>query len=443
VTISQKSDDKLAVIGVGRVGALTAVGLAHLGHDVVGTDLSAPRISALARGYLPEQEAGLRSALTAATRFRRLHFASSLEPGAFSMAFLCVDTPSLSSGEADLRQIFAAAQDAADALAPEGILATRSTIPVGTGDRLACVLRGVGRPDVEVVHVPEFLREGHAWEAFLECDRLVIGGELTQAIARVEAVFRPLGRPTITTDRRTAELAKYAANAFLATSISFANEMAGLANTLGVDPSSMFSILRADRRIGPYAYLTPGLGFGGHCLPKDTAALEQIASAHGQALGQLRATLQVNQARTYDVAAWLRTALGGLRGKRICIAGLTFKPGSDDLRQSPPLYLAMVLRQEGACVTGWDETVSQSLEFIETRASLDDAATDADAIVLSHECHDWREIEPERLRRRMRAPVLYDAPGALSVRRWTEAGFLMNRSTRSRFADAAATGRSD
>jgi UDPglucose 6-dehydrogenase len=441
MTGSEQTGKQIAVIGVGRVGATTAVGLAHLGHDVVGVDASRARLAALSHGDLAEAEAGLRSGLKAALRFRRLRFTPSLEAATAEIAFLCVDTPPLPSGEADLSQVFSAARDAAAALAPGGVLVTRSTVPVGTGEEIARLLSNAGRGDIEVVHMPEFLREGRAWEDFLEADRLVIGGESAEAITCVEDLFAGLRRPVITTDRRTAELAKYVANAFLATSISFANEMTELAEELGIDGAAVFAILRADRRIGPQAYLTSGLGFGGHCLPKDTAALEQLASAHGQSLVQLRATLHVNQMRPHNAAFWLRSLLGDLSGKTICIAGLTFKPDTDDVRQSPPLFLAMLLAFEGAHVTGWDSNLHQQIEAVDVRPSLEEAVHGADALVLGHGWSGWRQLDPYRLRPLMRSLVVFDAPGVLDAGLWAEAGFLLNhRSNPQAVAAAGGSG---
>lgn len=418
---------RVVVIGVGRIGAVTAVGLAHLEQDVTGLDRAPARVAALAAGTLPEAEPGLRAALTTALRFRRLTFTTTATPQSYDLAFLCVDTPPLPSGAPDLCPIFAAAAEAAGLLVPGGLLVTRSTIPAGTGDRITDVLRNVGRSDVEVVHVPEFLREGQAWEDFREPDRIVIGAESPAAIDRIRSVFAPLDRPIIATDRPTAELAKYAANAFLATSISFANEMADLCAATGADAPAVFNILRADRRIGPYAYLAPGLGFGGHCLPKDTAALAWLGATHGQAMEQLNATRGVNEGRVERVRDWLRGVLGPLAGRRICLAGLAFKPGTDDLRASPSVKVAQTLTSEGAQVAGWDPHVKGAVHNITVCATLDDALRDADALVVAHGWSGWRNLDPVMVRNLMRIPAVFDGPGVLGIEAWQQAGFQTNR----------------
>ncbi len=418
---------RIAVVGVGRIGAVTAVGLAHLDHEVIGIDTSAERTAELRDGTLREAEPGLRAALRAALRIRSLTFVVAPAQREVDLAFLCVDTPPLGSGEPDLRQLFSAAADTAALLREGGVLVTRSTIPVGTGDRLAAVMARLGRPDVRVVHVPEFLREGRAWEDFREPDRIVIGGDDPDAVEEVRRALAGLPGSVFLTSRPTAELAKYLANAYLATSISFANEMADLSHTLGVDPTVAFEILRADRRIGPHAYLTPGLGFGGHCLPKDSAALEKMAAAYGHDLRQLHATRQVNQGRTYAAIAWLRAHLRWLDGRHICIAGLSYKAGTDDTRASPSVLLAESLLAEGAGVSAWDPLVRQLPNGIEPRPSLADAADGADAIVIAHAWEGWRALDPAELRRRVRSPLVYDAPCVLDIDRWVEAGFTLNR----------------
>lgn len=416
----------LAVLGVGRIGAVTAVGLAHLGHAVVGIDRSARRLSDLQSGTLPEREPGLQSALRSALRYRDLAFREAGEPGAYDVAFLCVDTPPRASGEPDLSQVLDATASAAPLLRPAGVLVTRSTVPVGTGDRLVAVLERLGRPDIAVVHAPEFLREGHAWEDFREPDRLVFGGD-PSASALIAALFASLPCPVFETDRRTAELAKYAANAFLATTISFANEMTDLCGDLGVDAATVFRVLKADQRVGPHAYLAPGLGFGGHCLPKDTAALEHMAAVHGRWMPQLSATRHVNRGRTGAAVAWLRRALGSLDGRRVCMAGLAFKAGTDDLRESPALQLADALHLEGVSLTGCDAGIDPGIPYIACHARVEDAVAGADAIVFTHSGSEWSLLDPARLAAAMPGRVVFDAPGILDVDRWRAEGFHLNR----------------
>lgn len=417
--------ERIAVIGVGRIGAVTAVGLAHLLHDVVGFDVNAERVGLLRAGRLPEAEPGLRAALRSALRLRRLRFAAGVLEGEFDAAFVCVDTPGTETGSPDLRQLAAAAGLAGRVLAPGGIVVTRSTVPPGTGGRLEELLRRAGRGDVAVVHVPEFLREGRAWEDFREPDRLVVGADDPAAGARVAAMFGDIRAPLFVVDRVTAELAKYAANAYLATSISFANEMADLSDAVGANRAALFDILRADRRIGREAYLVPGLGFGGHCLPKDTAALAAVGRAYGCELGQVEASIRVNRLRTARAVGWLERALGGLEGKVIAIAGLAFKPGTDDLRESPSLRLAGELAALGALVRGYDPLVREApgVTCVERLAGALDGA---DGLVVAHRA-DWTTaIRPAEAWALMRGRAVFDGPGALDAQEWRSWGFALN-----------------
>lgn len=421
---------EIVVVGVGRIGAVTAVGLAHLDLSVTGFDRSASRIAELRSCEIPEAEPGLRAALRSAARYRSLTFTMEARESTFDLAFVCVDTPPTETGAADLSQVFRACQTAAALLRPHGTLVTRSTIPIGTGDRIAAMLAKSGHSDIDVVHVPEFLREGRAWEDFRMPDRVVIGAESDAAATRVARIFEQLERPLIITNRRTAELAKYAANAYLATSISFANEVSDLSLAMGIDASDVFSILRADRRIGEQAYLTPGLGFGGHCLPKDTAELEQAAQRHGLHLPQLSATRTTNARRAGNAVAWLNDALAGLDGKRIALLGLSFKPGTDDVRESPSLRLASILRGQGAQVAGWDPNVrSLDAPYVELAPSTEAALADAHAIVVAHGWQGWGNLDPVKLGETVALKLLYDAPGVLDPDLWRAAGWRLNRTT--------------
>jgi UDPglucose 6-dehydrogenase len=416
---------RIAVLGVGRIGVVTAIGLAHLGHHVVGIDRSASRISALQAGDLGEAEPGLRTALETARRHRSLRFGLSLDAQSYGHVFLCVDSPGGPHGEPDLTQVRAAAHDAARILAPHGILVTRSTVPVGTGDHIQRRLATDGRPDVRVVHMPEFLREGHAWEDFREPDRLVIGGDDDVAVGRTAGLFESIQCPVFRVSRRTAEFAKYAANAFLATSISFANELGDLCTDVGATSREVFDILRADRRIGPQAYLRPGLGFGGHCLPKDTEALQHLGDIHGRPLLQLQATRVVNSSRLGLADAWLRRTLGSLDGRTICIAGLAFKSGTDDLRESPSIALAHILSTQGALVTGWDPMVNNVVPGIDRFPAFEYALAGADALVIAHLPPAFG-LEPGWVRATMTGNAIFDPSRLLDPAPWVTEGFAIS-----------------
>lgn len=416
---------RVSVLGVGRIGAITAVGLAHLGHDVTGIDLSAARIADLSGAVDGlDAEPGLSAALRSACRFRRLRFSQVATSASAELVVLCVDTPGLPTGEADLRQVEAATRDAARVLLPDGILVTRSTVPVGTGEHLERLLGELGRGDVRVVHLPEFLREGHAWEDFRVPDRIVVGAEDPQAEALVAELFAPLGRPIIRCDRRTAEMAKYAANAFLATSISFANEMADLAAALGADIGAITAVLRADRRIGAEAYLVPGLGFGGHCLPKDVDGLVTQAASNGIDAPVLHAARTVNQSRATRCRDWLAARLAGLADRRVALIGLAFKPGVDDLRASPPLRLARMLIEAGAEVVAWDPLVRASPPGVDLVGTIGEALAGSDALVVAHPFDAVSAgLTPSLAAAAMRGRNVYDAPAIMDRQAWQRAGF--------------------
>lgn len=416
---------QVLVVGVGRIGAVTAVGMAHLLHDVCAIDVNRERISELRSGNLTEAEPGLRSALISAVRIRNIDFTSSTERTDFDFAFLCVDTPAGPGGAPDMRQIFSSAEFAAHRLRRGGLLVTRSTVPPGTGDRLTMALKTLGRGDIHVAHVPEFLREARAWEDFREPDRIVLGANSITARAQLRQLFEGIKAPIFDTDRTSAEFAKYAANAFLATSISFANEISELGHRLSVDTPAVFDILKADKRIGSHAYLTPGLGFGGHCLPKDAAALEYVGAVHGVAMRQLSETIAVNQGRVNAALAWLRTTLDGLEQRRFVVVGLAFKPSTDDRRESPALRLVEALRAEGASVIGYD-TLTGPVTGLERTESLLAGAVGADAIILAHGGGWPSGITPEALASVMNRRVLYDPSGSLASLNWHDHQFMTN-----------------
>jgi UDPglucose 6-dehydrogenase len=413
---------------VGRIGAVTTIGLAHLGHRVTGIDRSVKRINALSSGSLPEMEPGLRAALRSARRHRDLQFRHTAAAQSQDFVLLCVDTPSGFAGAPDLSQVLAAAVDAATLLRTGSILVTRSTVPVGAGDRIEAALVAAGRPDIDVVHVPEFLREGTAWEDFSSPDRIVVGGNEPGAIDETARLFEQLKAPLFLTDRRTAEMAKYAANAFLATTISFANEIESLSTLLGADATSVFEVLRADKRIGKRAYLTPGLGFGGHCLPKDTAALANAGLMHGSPMALLTAVRAVNAGRIGSAVAWLRQHMNSLSGRTVCLGGLAFKAGTDDLRESPALALAHSLLAEGVRITAWDPVVRDPVAGIDVYSTLEQALAPANAFVVTHAWKGWRDLDPVALAAAGGMRFVYDAPGMLDRRRWTDAGFHLSTS---------------
>src|SRR5665213_3952231 len=333
---------RVAMIGAGYVGLVSGACFADFGHHVICVDKDAGRIAALQAGQMPIYEPGLDDLVAANVKAGRLSFASELnkavaEAGA---VFIAVGTPSRrGDGHADLSYVYAAAKEIAGALDGFTVVVTKSTVPVGTGDEVERLIREA-RPDAEVALVsnPEFLREGAAIQDFKHPDRIVVGTGDAQAREAMAELYRPLylnQSPILNTDRRTAELIKYAANAFLATKITFINEIADLCERVGADVQQIARGIGLDNRIGS-KFLHAGPGFGGSCFPKDTVALLKTGLDHGVALRIVEAVVSVNDARKRAMARKVASALGGeLRGKTIAVLGLTFKPNTDDMREAP------------------------------------------------------------------------------------------------------------
>ncbi|HEX7097123.1 MAG TPA: UDP-glucose/GDP-mannose dehydrogenase family protein, partial [Acidimicrobiales bacterium] len=330
---------KLGVVGAGYVGLTTAACFAHLGHDVVCADVDAAKIELLRAGRIPIHESGLEPLVREGLHSGRLRFtlgAANAATGA-EFVYLCVPTPQSVDGSADVSYIEDAAREIAPVLARDAVVVNKSTVPVGSAARVEHVLR---RPDVHVVSNPEFLREGSAVDDFLNPDRVVIGGDDRAAAARVAALYLDLRAPIIITDAPSAETIKYASNAFLATKLSFVNAIAAVCEAVGADVNDVLLGVGYDRRIG-HEFLRPGPGWGGSCFPKDTRAMIRIAEDAGYDFALLRGVITVNEEQFERVVAKVVDASGGsVDGRRIAVLGLTFKAGTDDLRESPALAIA-------------------------------------------------------------------------------------------------------
>nr|WP_233565608.1 UDP-glucose/GDP-mannose dehydrogenase family protein [Cellulomonas sp. PhB143] len=424
---------RVSVVGCGYLGAVHAASLARLGHDVVGLDVDARRVEALAAGRAPFYEPELAALLTEGVDAGRLRFTTDpAQVAGAGMHFLCVGTPQRPGSDvADLHHLDAAL----DALTPHlrrgDVVVGKSTVPVGTAARVAERLRPAG---VGVVWNPEFLREGHAVSDTLRPDRLVYGtGPGDEELAeRLDDVYRPLleaGVPREVTDHATAELAKVAANAFLATKVSFANGMAEVCAAAGGDAVALAGILALDRRIGG-AYLGVGLGFGGGCLPKDIRAFAARAEelGAGEAVGFLREVDRINDRCRDRAAALVTTACGGtLVGARVAVLGAAFKPDSDDVRSSPALGLASRLAEGGARVVVTDPQAlalaQASRPELGYAVGVQDAVRGADVVVLATEWDEYRALDPAVLRPLVRRAELVDTRNALDLAAWRAAGW--------------------
>ncbi|MGJ3263621.1 MAG: UDP-glucose dehydrogenase family protein [Salinarimonas sp.] len=410
---------RVAMIGSGYVGLVSGACFAEFGHEVCCVDKDPAKIAALEAGRMPIYEPGLEDLVRRNVEQRRLAFATDLSEAVADaeVVFIAVGTPSRrGDGHADLSYVTAAAREIAHAMRGYTVVVTKSTVPVGTGDEVERIIREE-RPDAEfaVVSNPEFLREGAAIDDFKRPDRIVVGAEDERAADVMRALYRPLylnQAPVIVTSRRTAELTKYAANAFLATKITFINEIADLCEKVGADVQDVARGIGLDNRIGP-KFLHAGPGYGGSCFPKDTLALIKTAQDAECPVRIVETVAAVNDQRKRAMGRKVIAACGGsVRGKRIAVLGLTFKPNTDDMRDAPSIAVVQALQDGGATVVATDpEGVEQARKVLDGVAYAPDAyacAEGADAAVIVTEWNAYRALDFAHLARIMAAPVIVD-----------------------------------
>ena len=424
----------IAIVGAGYVGLVTGACLADFGHHVTCIDEDATRIDTLNAGQVPLYEPGLDNLIVRNLEAGRLSFTVEREVavGSANVVFLAVGTPSRrGDGHADLTFIYRAAREIAPFLDANAVVATKSTVPVGTGDEIGRIIREL-RPDtnISVVSNPEFLREGAAINDFKHPDRIVIGTEDERARTIMKEVYRPLylnQAPIVFTSRATAEVAKYAANAFLATKISFINEVADLCEEVGADVQEVARSMGLDNRIGA-KFLHAGPGFGGSCFPKDSVALLRSAHDHGVAMRVVEAVVAANEQRKRAMGRKVIAACGGsVRGKLIAILGLTFKPNTDDMREAPSLSVIRALQDGGARVRAHDpQGMEQARALLTDVAYFDDpyeCAEGAEALVIVTEWEAFRALDLERLAEVMKSRVLIDLRNIYPVEEVSRYGF--------------------
>ena len=410
---------RVAMIGSGYVGLVSGACFADFGHEVTCVDLDKGKIDALNNGQVPIYEPGLTDLVAANAKAGRLRFTLDLAAAVkdADAVFIAVGTPSRrGDGHADLSFVYDAAKEVAAALDGFTVVVTKSTVPVGTGDEVERIIREA-RPNAEVAVVsnPEFLREGAAIQDFKHPDRIVVGTDDEKARGVMSELYRPLylnRSPIMFTGRRTAELIKYAANAFLATKITFINEIADLAEKVGADVQEIARGIGLDNRIGG-KFLHAGPGYGGSCFPKDTLALLKTGQDHNAPLRIVEAVVAVNDARKRAMARKVSHALGGdIRGKTIAVLGLTFKPNTDDMREAPSIPLIAALQDMGAAVRAYDPIgMEQSREYLKNVtycADPYDCAQGASALVIVTEWEQFRALDFARLKSVMARPVLVD-----------------------------------
>jgi UDPglucose 6-dehydrogenase len=408
---------RIAMIGTGYVGLVSGACFADFGHQVCCVDKDADKIDGLNGGVMPIWEPGLEALVKSNVERGRLTFTTDLVAGVqgAEAVFIAVGTPTRrGDGHADLTYVFDAVRELAKAVPPGTLLVTKSTVPVGTGDRIVEILAEEGAEGISVASNPEFLREGAAIRDFKIPDRIVVGAQDEQAREVLKEIYRPLflnQAPILFTGRRTAELTKYAANAFLATKISFINEIANLCEVVDADVQDVARGIGLDNRIGP-KFLHAGPGYGGSCFPKDTLALLQTAQEAGVEQQIVSTVVKVNDERKESMAERVERALGGVAGKRIAVLGLAFKPSTDDMREAPSIPLIEGLVQRGADVIAFDpvaqDHAQKLLPKIEYATSAEGVAEQADALVVVTEWDEFRALDLETLAARMRGNVLVD-----------------------------------
>jgi UDPglucose 6-dehydrogenase len=415
----------IGVIGVGWVGLVSAACFAELGHEVWCRDIDSEKIAALREGRVPIYEPGLADLVE--KHAGRLHFDLELAPVLehARLLFVCVDTPPTYTGDADLSRIDALVEELPSSA--EHALVMKSTVPVGTGRSIRRRFRDLGK-ELGYVSNPEFLREGSALSDFMNPDRVVVGSRHAgwPADAVVE-LYEPLGCPIVRTDIASAEMIKLASNAFLATKISFINEIANVCEEVGADVGEVATGMGLDPRIGP-SFLNAGIGYGGSCFPKDVAALKQLAGNSGYHFQLLTSVIEVNELQKRRVVSKLKKHLGTLVGRQIALLGLAFKPDTDDMREASSVVLAARLQSEGARVRAYDPVAEEQARELITGAvmceSAMDVLTDADAAVIVTEWPEFAELDLEEAKRRMRTPVIVDGRNLLSPEKVWAAGFV-------------------
>jgi UDPglucose 6-dehydrogenase len=440
---------QVAMIGTGYVGLVSGACFADFGHNVTCIDKDAGKIERLKAGEIPIFEPGLDLLVARNVEAERLCFTTDAAQAVreADAVFIAVGTPSRrGDGHADLSYVYAAAEEIADLLDGFTVVVTKSTVPVGTGDEIEKIIRA-RRPEAQfaVVSNPEFLREGAAIEDFKRPDRVVVGSEDPRAQAFMTELYRPLylnETPIVFTSRRTSELIKYAANAFLALKITYINEMADLCEAVGADVQQVARGIGLDKRIGG-KFLHAGPGYGGSCFPKDTLALVRTARDYGSPVELIETTVKVNDARKKAMAQKVSAALGGdLEGKTIGVLGLTFKPNTDDMRDAPSLDIVPALQAMGARIKAFDpegaHEAQAMLPGVEFAEDAYDAAAGADALVIITEWDQFRALDLERIGQAMKAPVMVDLRNIYKPEHMKAAGFAYSSIGRGLDAPAAS-----
>lgn len=424
---------KITVVGTGYVGLVVGTCMADMGHTVAGVDSDEGKISALQAGRVPIYEPGLDQLIERNVREGRLSFSRNVHAALAEarVVFIAVGTPSAADGSADLSGVFQVARDVATTATGPVTVIIKSTVPVGTADQVRSIMRENMTFEFDVVSNPEFLKEGAAIDDFLRPDRIVCGLATDSARKVMEDLYAPLvrsGKPILFMDNRSAELCKYTANAFLATRISFINEIARLCDAVGADVDSVRKGAGTDSRIG-LRFFYPGAGYGGSCFPKDVKALQETARAHGIELEVVGAVENVNDAQKHLLAEMVHQRFGAdLTGRRFAVWGLSFKPETDDMREAPALVVIDRLLAAGATVTAYDpESMHEARRILGDRVTFADrsldAVADADALILVTEWNEFRSPDFALVKSKLKTPVVFDGRNIWNPASLREMGF--------------------
>lgn len=421
---------QIVVVGTGYVGLVTGACLADIGHQVTCVDIDKKKVTDLQHGHMPFYEPGLEQIVANNQSVGRLHFTTELSeavPGA-QIIFIAVGTPSLEDGRADLQYVYAVADGIGQQLRAYTVVVDKSTVPVGTAKEVEKKIRAHYAREFAVVSCPEFLREGYAVEDFMHPDRIVIGARDSKAFDLMAQVFEPIKGEKLNTSVESAELIKYASNAFLATKISFINEIAHVCERAGADVDEVAYGIGLDSRIGP-KFLQAGIGWGGSCFPKDVAALDQTAGSHGYEFKLLKSVIEVNQhQRTHFLEKIQKYFQGDLTGKRLAVLGLAFKNNTDDVRESAALEIIKLLWANGAEVVSFDPKASENArrvmgDKLQVAETPEAAVQGADGVVITTEWKSFKNLNWADLKGRLKQPVIFDGRNLLPAGKMKDLGY--------------------
>ncbi|SDM37481.1 UDP-glucose/GDP-mannose dehydrogenase family protein [Bacillus sp. OK048] len=411
---------KIAVLGTGYVGLSTGVCLSQIGHYVTCLDINEQKITQLRQGISPIYEPGLEELLLSNMALGRLQFTTS-QPDTLTDAeiiIIAVGTPQGDDGAADLSYLVQAAKDISSYLNQDKVIVIKSTVPVGTNDVIKKLIEDRIGATVKIVSNPEFLRQGSAIVDTMKADRIIIGSENEEAARKIEEMYRPLNVPVIVTSTRSAEMIKYAANAFLATKISYINEMANLCEAVGADVADVAKGMGMDRRIGE-AFLNAGIGYGGSCFPKDVKALLHTAGANGIEFPLLKETIAINEYQRELLVVKALKRFGHLKGKKIAMLGLAFKPETDDMREAPSIPISAALSKWGAEVIAYDPVATENArkvigDTIKYAGSIGEAVYEADAVLIVTEWNEVKNLDLAEMVKNMKEPIIFDGRNCFS-----------------------------